>query len=128
LKTNAELCSLIYDISGKISAPRTSKKVLVARVEKLQAKAAKTAAAATAPKPFTAGKSKKPSKRGCLAALSPGVIVEMQRVAALDADVMAGRCVVHLQLYLANTLSLHKQLPESTDDFRRLLITVFRMI
>ena len=97
LKTNAQLSSLIYGLSGKMAAPRTSKKVLVARIEKLQAKAAKATVPAAAAKGGVAGKSvsnkKKPSKRGCVAALSPGMLAEMQRVATMDDAVMAGRFV-----------------------------------
>eukprot|EP01032_Pedospumella_encystans_P018658 gene18658-21231_t len=35
LQTNEQLSKLIYDLSGKVAPPRTSKKVLVARIEKL---------------------------------------------------------------------------------------------
>lgn len=84
LKTNAELCSLIYDLSGKVAAPRTAKTALVKRLEKLQQKAA-----SAVPKIVVAGGSagknqKKPSKRGCLPSLGPSVVVEMRRVLALN--------------------------------------------
>ena len=35
LKTNEQLTKLLYDLSGKFAPPRTSKKILVARIEKL---------------------------------------------------------------------------------------------
>lgn len=87
LQTNEELSKLLYDLTGKFPPPRTSKKVLVARIERhthasTDAKATKKrnidevgdiddSHTATAPKK---------TKRGCLPELTAGQISEMRRV------------------------------------------------
>lgn len=86
--TNAELSDMIYDLSGKLPAPRTSKVTLVKRLERLQQKNVVPAVKTT-----VAGKSvtKKPSKRGCLPVVSTKQAAEMRRMLICDADTMASR-------------------------------------
>ena len=87
LQTNEQLSKLLHDLSGKFPPPRTSKKVLVARIEKLTQ--ASQASSSTSLKrkvdeitPGTISTPAPPKKvpRGCLAQLSAVQICEMKRI------------------------------------------------
>lgn len=112
LQTNEELTKLLYDLTGKIAPVRTSKKILVGRIERAtaaseEAKSTKkrkaddkdTAAAGEndAPDSTTTKKKSKsaasrPLKppRGCLAELSAGQVAQMKRMLGSSAEHMSG--------------------------------------
>lgn len=97
LQTNEQLTKLLYDLTGKSAAPRTSKKILVGRVERAtsaseQAKSTTTKRKETGAEEkeeSTSKKSKKPPKpRGCLLELSAGQIAQMKRMMKTSTDDM----------------------------------------
>jgi hypothetical protein len=89
LQTNEELSKLLFDLTGKFPPPRTSKKVLVARIERYTdasseatiTKKRKVEPDAQEDASLTkAVAMPKKTKRGCLAALTAGQISEMKRI------------------------------------------------
>ena len=86
LQTNEQLSKLIHDLSGKFAPPRTSKKVLVARIEKLTqaSQASSTTTLKRKADDITPGLTPAPAPpkkvpRGCLPQLTAVQICEMKR-------------------------------------------------
>lgn len=84
LQTNEELSRLLFDLTGKMPPPRTSKKILVARIEKFTNASADTKTTKKRRNDSFDSDSEKPkkTKRGCLPELTAGQISEMRRVLA----------------------------------------------
>ena len=82
LQTNEELRTLLFDLTGKFAPARTSKTILVTRIQKHTGASAD--ASATKKRKLdtenTVQKQSKVSKRGCLPSLSAGQISEMRRI------------------------------------------------
>jgi len=103
LMTNNKLSEMLYDLTGKLPAPRTSKEILVKRLERATQKS--TSTSTKSPAPVTAGKrkncesanvsaapSKKPKiKRGCIDSPTAAQVLEMKRVVKLSVEDMACR-------------------------------------
>ena len=98
LQTNEQLSRLLYDLTGKMPPPRTSKKILIARVER-STNASHMATASSKKRSLDelgdvdlAGGNKKlaiaPKKapRGCLSSLSAGQVAELKRFLNTSVD------------------------------------------
>mmetsp|Transcript_11612 Transcript_11612/g.15798 ORF Transcript_11612/g.15798 Transcript_11612/m.15798 type:complete len:172 (+) Transcript_11612:64-579(+) len=109
LKTNQQLSEILYDLTGKFPASRTSKTLLVQRIEQqTQGNSNKENIEPNAGKrknhydSETQAPAKK-SKRGCLTLLTPSQVVEMQRVMKMGASALAARykCTQLFQIWHA---------------------------
>ena len=83
LQTNEQLSALLLDLTGQAASRRTSKKVLVARIERNESKKRKVVEDEGDKE--SSKKSKKTTKpvkppQGCLAELTPGQIAQMKRM------------------------------------------------
>ena len=81
LQTNEQLTNLLRDLTGKFAPPRTSKKVLVARIERYTNASQESSITGKRKIDMDVNSSiPKKTKRGCLPELSAGQISEMRRV------------------------------------------------
>lgn len=90
LQTNEQLANMLYDLTGRFAPPRTSKKILVARIEKATGASTSASVRGTKRKADAENASKKVQKapRGCLASLTPGQIGEMKRMLQAKPEAM----------------------------------------
>ena len=92
LQTNEQLANMLYDLTGRHAPPRTSKKILVARIEK--ATGASTGESVTGTKRKAEAENNQSNKkvqkapRGCLASLTTGQISEMKRILQAKPEAM----------------------------------------
>eukprot|EP00455_Lapot_gusevi_P041305 TRINITY_DN4776_c0_g1_i4.p1 TRINITY_DN4776_c0_g1~~TRINITY_DN4776_c0_g1_i4.p1 ORF type:complete len:175 (+),score=29.74 TRINITY_DN4776_c0_g1_i4:83-607(+) len=100
-KTNEELRNMLYDLTGKLAPPRTSKTILVGRIERatqVKPKASKKKSRKPSSEDgeqdddedeedeLPEEKAPKKAKRGYLAVLTPAQIAEMKRIVKMSPE------------------------------------------